>query len=313
MRERPEVPHDAVDARHALLRLLEDRSRLEEDLRQAEARDDRLGQLADLLLQEAQVARERLDVGEDEGRRVVDLVGDAGGEHADRGQLLGLQAPHLVLALVGRVAQRQHRAAPRDRVPAQRERAALEREAPIEARARRERFARNRDELGAQRGLVEAAARGVRHLERAARADDAEPLGEGVEGLAQDVALGADLDRSREALGATLPRTAIIVAVVEETVLPARLHVEKRVRYRASSSLAPTVGCKPVEVYEVVTLHRVAGVHAGGGPNVFVWPISGHLLTDVLRRGSTRRWEARAGHRDDGQSFARQPRALCGR
>ena len=57
-------------------------------------------------------AGQRLDVGEHERRRVVDLVRDAGGEHADRRQLLGLQAAHLAVALLGRVADVEHHAPP---------------------------------------------------------------------------------------------------------------------------------------------------------------------------------------------------------
>ena len=149
----------------------------------------RRGQLADLLLQEAQVAGEGLDVGEHERGGVVDLVRDAGGEHPDRGELLGLQAPHLVLALVGGVAQQEHGATVGDGIRAQRVGAALERQAAVDRDAAGAGLARGGGELRAQRRGVEAAAGPVRDLERTRGAEDAQALGERVEGLAQDVAL----------------------------------------------------------------------------------------------------------------------------
>ena len=74
----------------------------------AGVRGVRVGQLAQLVLDEAHVPGQRLDVRQHEGGGVVDLVRDAGGQQADRRQLLGLQAADLPLALVGRVADVEH-------------------------------------------------------------------------------------------------------------------------------------------------------------------------------------------------------------
>ena len=74
--------------------------------------------LAQPLLDQAQVAGQRLDVRQHEGGRVVDLVRHAGGQKADRGQLLGLQAADLALALVGGVADVEHGPPPRQRIGA---------------------------------------------------------------------------------------------------------------------------------------------------------------------------------------------------
>ena len=111
--ERAEVAHDAVNPRHPLLRLLQDRGRLEQHVREAQAPERRLGQLAQLVLDQAQVPGQRLDVRQHERRGVVDLVRHAGRQQADRRQLLGLQAPDLLRpARRSRRARRAARPAP---------------------------------------------------------------------------------------------------------------------------------------------------------------------------------------------------------
>ena len=117
VRERSQIAHDAVDADHPLLRLLQHRRGLEQhraDLARGAAAGH-AGQLAHLLLDEPHLRDQRLDVGEHERRRIVDLVRDAGGQHADRRQLLGLQPAHLAVAVLGDVADEHHGAAARDR------------------------------------------------------------------------------------------------------------------------------------------------------------------------------------------------------
>ena len=91
------------------------------------ARRVRVGQLAQLVLDQAHVPGQRLDVRQHEGGRVVDLVRDARRQHADRRELLGLQAPDLALALVGRVADVEHDAPLRQRIGAHGEGAPVQR------------------------------------------------------------------------------------------------------------------------------------------------------------------------------------------
>ena len=123
--------------------------------------------IAQPLLDQAQVAGQRLDVRQHERGRVVDLVRHAGGQQADRGQLLGLQAADLALALVGRVAHVEDGPPPRQRIGAHGEGPPAVRQRPIGAGAAGDRLARRRLQLPLQTAAVEPRADGVGDLQRA--------------------------------------------------------------------------------------------------------------------------------------------------
>ena len=120
-----------------------------------------------------------------------------GGQKADRGQLLGLQAADLALALVGRVAHVEDGPPPRQRIGAHGEGPPAVREGPIGAGAAGDRLARRRLQLPLQPAAVEPGADGVGDLQRAVGGHQADAVLEDVERLAQDVAAGPEAARKR--------------------------------------------------------------------------------------------------------------------